>query len=302
MADPGFSIKGIVELEADETSIGAVADDADRELSESRRGGRRDRPSPAAPGRPGAAREILAGAGGASLAKQIGGEFGKAQDKAARAAQAISPVTAGIIASSLTRRPGGAVEPSPVDRGRRGAQVTGAAVSAARAGGLKSSILGILKSPPFLAAAALVTGALAVAALPKIADKRLNRLTGLPGAEFSPELSALALRRRIRQRERTIEIGRIRGRAAGALAETTDETLDRIARIGGAIATGLDKILDFLLKPFNRILELIETALRNAKLLGPDIGPGSLNLPINLLFGTLRASAINPAFPIPVRP
>lgn len=300
MADEGFSIKGVVELVADEKSIEAVADDADRELAESRRGGTRGRPSPAAPGRPGAAREILAGAGGASLAKQIGGEFGKVQDKAAKGGRAISPVTAGIIASSLARRPGGAVEPAPADRGRRGAGATGAAVSAVRAGGLKSSILGILKSPPFLAAAALVTGALAVAALPKIADKRLSRLTGLPGAEFSPELSALALRRRIRQRERTIETGRIRGPSASALAMTTDESLDRLARIGAALGVGLDRILKFLIDGINPFLRTIEDVLRSLGLL-PGTNPSAANFPVTLLFGGLRANPFNPAFPIPVR-
>lgn len=302
MADEGFRIEGVVELVADEKSIDAIADDADRSLARRPTGPGGKKTSPVAP-RAGIGRDALAGASGAAFAKQVGGEVGKVQEKAVRGAGGISPVTAGIIGGKIAK---GRADPSrAISGGGRGFQK--GVVAAAAAGNLKGGLLSILKSPTFLAATAVVGGAVIAASLPKLiaglASKRLDRLVGLPGAEFSPELSALALQRTIRQRFRTQQVGRIRGRSATALAQTADEALDKLARIGAVVGVGLDKLLRFIIDRIDPFLNLIENFLRwQFPNFFIGTSPGSLNLPVNLLFGTLRARAFNPVPPIPVRP
>lgn len=303
MAEEGFRLEGIVVLEADEKSIEALADDADRKLSQRPTArGTGSKTSPVASGRS-VGRDALAGAGGATFAKQVGGEVGKAQQKTARAAGGLSPVAAGVLGANLIK---GTEKPREDDRGRRRGSVgfQRGVVTAAATGNLKGGLLSVLKSGPFLAATAVVGAAVISAAIPKLipalASKRLDRLVGLPGSEFSPELSALALQRTIRQRLRTQEVGRIRGGSATALAQTTDDALDRLARIGAGVGVAVDRILKYLIETLSPILELVEFALRKLNLIGPGTAPGSLNMPINLLFGSLRARALNPVPPIPV--
>lgn len=301
MADEAFRIEGVVELVADEKSIEAIADDTDKTLSKSRPAVPGKKTSPVAPGGS-VGRDALTGASGAAFAKQIGGEVGKVQEKTARGAgAAISPVTAGIIGGKIAK----IREPGEGKQGDRGGFQRGVA-SVAVSGNLKGGLLSVLKSPRFLAATAIVGGAVIAASLPKIAASvasgRLNRLVGLPGAEFSPELSALALQRTIRQRLRTQEVGRIRGASASELAQSTDNALDRLARIGAALGVAVDRILKWLLDTLDPLVQGVEFILRSLGLLGPGATPASLNMPVNLLFGALRAGATNRIPPSVVRP
>jgi hypothetical protein len=165
---------------------------------------------------------------------------------------------AGRVTAGFARPP--APVPVPPPSGAAGAAVGRGLAS-------RIGLAGLSVGAPAIAAtagvAAIGLGAkVAADALTKGVDKRIERQLGA-GFQFSPELSALAFQREVRQRDRAIT----RGRILGESAQDLQRERDKFSGISNVLTSGIDREVNELLLSMLRIArpvwgEIVEAIVR----------------------------------------
>ncbi len=117
-------------------------------------------------------------------------------------------------------------------------------------------------------AATAAVAKVTVGALTKGVDKRISKQLGA-GAQFSPELSIVALERDIAQRERAITRGSLLGESARELSKQRDTSLAISGVLGSTVSNEVNELQAELLRKINPVIgDLVEAILRAGKFFG----------------------------------